>query len=63
MFDTLRNRAARIEASRQMLEHSESRSRQIQKQWPEVTKLSTWARETREHNHLTELFLHGRRAR
>lgn len=33
------------------------KQRVVEARWPEVRELSKWARETREANHLTELFL------
>jgi len=48
-------------AKREVIEAQEAHER-IEAQWPEVHELSTWARETRERNHLTALFidsLHG----
>lgn len=35
----------------------ENQRANIEAQWPEVHELSTWARETRERNHLTALFI------
>jgi hypothetical protein len=59
----LRIRRARLKHSEKKLEGLHRSAESIEAQWPEVTQLSTWARTTREHNHLTEIFLHGRRAR
>lgn len=63
MFKLLRHRRSRIETSKQKLVDLHRSAEEIDAQWPEVIRLADWARETREQNHLTDLFLHGRRAR
>lgn len=62
MWNLLKLRGSRIKESRESLEDLESRGEHINAQWPEVTELSEWARKTREYNHLTEIFLHGRKS-
>lgn len=53
-------RRRRIAAADREAEKSKRIGQMLDRQWPEVRQLSEWARETRERNHLTELFLAGR---
>lgn len=62
MYRLIKKRRHKVEDSKSKLEKNEATGKRIEAQWPEVTQLSSWARQTRENNHLTELFLHGRKA-
>lgn len=53
-------RRDRIRESQEHLEKSDTSGEHIDKQWAEVRSLSDWARETRERNHLTQLFMDSR---
>lgn len=47
----------RTDAAEKALADSELERDRIEKQWPEVRDHSEWARQTRERNHLTDLFI------
>lgn len=53
-------RRARIRESQEHLAKSDESGTRIDGQWGEVLSLSSWARETRERNHLTQLFMDSR---
>lgn len=61
LFARLRTRSHRIAENGRLLASSVASGEQIDKQGPAVREAATWARETRERNHLTDLFFAGRK--
>lgn len=49
----------RIDAT-EATQQAERQRQSVEAQWPEVLELASWARATRERNHLTELFFNLR---
>lgn len=55
-----RGRRRRIAEAKRKAAQSRAIGKHIDQQWPEIREAAAWARDTREQNHLTELFFANR---
>lgn len=62
-FKAWRDRHLRLLRQERAAAENEHTRRRIEAQWPAVLEAATWARETRQANHLTEKFFDFRGGR